>query len=172
METALSLGSNLGNRFRALTLARNALCALPGTALLAQSPVYETEPVGVCPDHRDKAFLNAVIILDCTSPPDVVVQHMHAIEDQLGRQRTPGDRYAPRTLDIDMLYYGNLVLNTPELVLPHPQCLKRRFVCAPLADLRPGLVLPGSHQPLQAVLTELPSRPTARRLNWRWPDLP
>ena len=164
METAFSLGSNLGDRLDYLRQARDALGALPGARLLAQSPVYETEPVGVRPEHRDKPYLNAVVILACQRALPEVSNEIHAIEARLGRRRQPDDRYAPRVIDIDMLYWGDTVCDTPELTLPHPQCLKRRFVCAPLADLRPALVLPGSDRSLRAALAALPAEPAVRRI--------
>lgn len=174
METAFSLGSNLGDRFTALVRAREALGALPGLRLLASSPVYETDPVGVAPEHRDKPFLNAVVLLEGEAHTDVrtVARSARSIEDALGRRRDPQDRYAPRAIDIDMLYWGDLVLQTPELILPHPECLKRRFVCAPLADLRPELRLPGAVEPLNAILATLPARPAVRRWPQAWPPVP
>ena len=171
METAFSLGSNLGDRFAALVRARDALGAVPGMRLLASSPVYETDPVGVAPEHRDKPFLNAVVLLEGEAHTDVrtVARSARGIEDALGRRRDPQDRYAPRAIDIDMLYWGDLVLQTPELILPHPECLNRRFVCAPLADLRPALRLPGVAHPVKDILEQLPEHPAVRRWPQAWP---
>jgi 2-amino-4-hydroxy-6-hydroxymethyldihydropteridine diphosphokinase len=157
-EAGLSLGSNLGDRLATLREARRRLAAVDGLRVLASSPLYETEPVGVRPEHREQRFLNAVLIVACTLTPDALSAHVHRIEDELGRRRGP-DRYAPRPIDIDILYVGNVVLRDDDLTLPHPQWTTRRFVVQPLADVRPDLVIPGQAATCREVLSALPPLP-------------
>jgi len=129
----LGLGSNLGDRLGHL---RQAVSALPD--LVAVSPVYETEPVGG-PDGQP-AFLNLVAELETARSPRQLLAVARRLESDAGRVRTV--RHGPRTLDVDVLLVGSLVVDEPELVVPHPRMWKRRFVLAPLADLAPDLVSP------------------------------
>ncbi len=167
METALCLGSNTGDRLRYLQQARDALVALEGTTVLAQSPVYETDPVGVQDQYADLAFLNAVLVLDSALSAERLSTAMHAIEDRLGRVRSE-DRYAPRTIDIDMLYAADKQSDDPRLILPHPRWDTRRFVVQPLADVRPDLVLPDQRCTVREILTGLPASPAARIYSLDW----
>jgi 2-amino-4-hydroxy-6-hydroxymethyldihydropteridine diphosphokinase len=155
MEIGLSLGANLGDRLATLCAARDRLAALPGVRLVAQAPLYETEPVGVKPAYRRLKFLNTVLILETMDPPAAVQQGVAAVEQALGRVRTD-DRFAPRTIDIDMLYAGGDVSETERLTLPHPRWARRRFVVQPLADVRPDLVLPGQRRTVAEILSALP----------------
>ena len=158
MEIGLSLGSNLGDRLANLRAARQGVLSLPDVTGLAQSRVYETEPVGVAPAHRDETFLNAVIVIDSPTPVTELVDRFHALEAHLGRRRTD-DRYAPRPADIDIVYAGTLTFETPALTIPHPRWKDRRFVVQPLADVRPDLIIPGESKPVRDVLLTLPPRP-------------
>ncbi|MGI6495911.1 MAG: 2-amino-4-hydroxy-6-hydroxymethyldihydropteridine diphosphokinase [Kiritimatiellia bacterium] len=167
IEAGLSLGSNLGDRLAMLYAAREALGALPGTRIVAASPVYETEPVDVAGEWRHLAYLNAVLILETTLPLHRFSRLMHGVEDALGRVRGPA-RHAPRTIDIDLLYFGGETSDEPRLRLPHPQIAARRFVCQPLADLRPGLLLPGFDRTVARLLAELPEAPAVRRAARQW----
>ena len=133
MRAFLGLGSNLGDRLGHL---RQAVSALPD--LVAVSPVYETEPVGG-PDGQP-AFLNLVAELETARSPRQLLAVARRLESDAGRVRTV--RHGPRTLDVDVLLVGSLVVDEPELVVPHPRMWKRRFVLAPLADLAPDLVSP------------------------------
>lgn len=169
METAFSLGSNLGDRISALGRARDEINSLPGMRLVAESPLYETEPVDVAEENKDKYFINAVVIFDSSIAPAKLVEHTRNIETRLGRVRVAQDRNAPRTIDIDMIYCGNLTCNEKGLQLPHPSYRSRRFVCRPLADLRPDLVLPGDVRGLREILAGLPPTPGVRRLDTPWP---
>ena len=155
METGLSLGSNLGDRLANLRAARQRLLALPGVRLLAAAPVYETEPVGVRPEFRHLAFLNTVLLLDGDGPPAAWRDATAQIEDALGRVRS-ADKFAPRPLDIDVLYVGNCCLDEGGLILPHPRWMLRRFVLQPLADVRPDLILPGATRTVLQTLAGLP----------------
>lgn len=155
MEIGLSLGSNLGDRLGRLQAARDAIRDLPGVTLVAQAPVYETEPVGVRPEYAHLKFLNTVLILRSGRPAADLQQALADVETRLGRVRGE-DRFAPRAIDIDVLFAGDLWLETDHLTLPHPRWAARRFVVQPLADLRPDLVLPGAGRTVREVLAALP----------------
>lgn len=155
MEIGFSLGSNLGDRLANLREAADRIQAFPGTAILARSRVYETAPVGVKPQYRDLAYLNAVLIVATDLPVEEVSLRIHAIETDMGRVRTE-DRFAPRPIDIDILYAGGDIRDDDSLTLPHPRWAERRFVVQPLADVRPNLVIPGYGQTVARILAALP----------------
>ncbi len=165
VEVALGLGSNLGDRLGHLTEACRQIEALPETAVLARSPVYETEPVGVSAADRNRLFLNACLLLRSGLPLERLSRELHAIEDRLLRRRS-GDPNAPRTIDIDLLSYGATLSADPRIRLPHPRILDRRFVCQPLHDLRPDWVLPGHAVSVTDALRRLPPEPRV----WRYCD--
>lgn len=168
VEVGLGLGSNLGERLNNLNCARDAILSLEGVRHNGSSAVFETEPVGVRPEHADKAFLNAVVIICTWRSPQELIAELQQIEHVLGRERDPRDRYGPRTLDIDVLYFGDLHTDAAELTLPHPQCARRRFVCQPLASLRPDLILPGMDRSIRALLDDLPAEPTVTEYGTQW----
>jgi 2-amino-4-hydroxy-6-hydroxymethyldihydropteridine diphosphokinase len=151
----LALGTNLGERPENLKAAVAALAAASpqGTAALtdlAASPVYETPPWGYT-DQPD--FLNMVVRGEtCLPPLDLLIQLKH-LETHLGR--VPSVRYGPRLIDIDILFYGDLVLSVPQLTIPHPRLHERAFVLVPLADLAPELVHPLLGKPVRAMLAAL-----------------
>ncbi len=155
MRTGIALGSNLGDRLHNLRAGRDAVLALPGvTGPLLASRVYETEPVGTGPDAG--AFLNAVLEVDYAHQPHTLLDALQQIEATMGRP-SKRPRNAPRTLDLDILYVGNLVLANDEIVIPHPRLHLRRFVLQPLHDIRPDLLLPGQQrtiEQLHAALTD------------------
>ena len=161
-EVAFSLGSNLGDRLQALRVARQMLLEEPRTSLAACSPLYETEPVGVDEAYQHLFFLNAVVIISGGQGAEHWLAVIQRIEQALDRQRGP-DRYAPRTIDVDLLYCGEQRLTSPSLTVPHPRWLEREFVVRPLADVRPGLVLPGCKETAAALITRI-QRPGAVRL--------
>jgi 2-amino-4-hydroxy-6-hydroxymethyldihydropteridine diphosphokinase len=127
----LALGANLGDRVAAL---RGAVAALPD--VVAVSSVYETAPVGGPEDQGP--YLNAVVQLDTELSPRELLVWCRRLEDEAGRVRT--ERWGPRTLDVDVLLVGDLVVDEPDLVVPHPRLWARPFVLIPLADLAPDLV--------------------------------
>lgn len=161
-EAILSLGSNLGDRRAALERACAALAEEPGLRILERSPIYETEPVGVPPEDAGRLFLNQVLIVSTDRSAEALSDAAHAIEARWGRTRT-GARGAARALDIDLIAFGAERRNAPELTLPHPRARERRFVLQPLADLRPGLVLPGESRSVAELLRGLPDTPRVRR---------
>jgi 2-amino-4-hydroxy-6-hydroxymethyldihydropteridine diphosphokinase len=155
METGFSLGSNLGDRLAHLAEAAQRLADVPDTRLVARSPVYETEPVDVRPEHHELKFLNAVVIVESPLDARAWLAVIRATESALGRRRT-SDRNAPRPIDVDLLYSGADCIDDAGLVVPHPRWAERRFVVQPLADVRPELILPGRRETVAAVLRALP----------------
>jgi 2-amino-4-hydroxy-6-hydroxymethyldihydropteridine diphosphokinase len=131
MRAFLGLGSNLGDRWQ---LLRDAVAALPD--VVAVSPVYETDPVGG-PEGQDP-YLNLVVELDTSLSPRELLEVAQRLEADAQRVRV--ERWGPRTLDVDVLLVGDLVVNDPDLVVPHPRMWERAFVLVPLADLAPDLV--------------------------------
>lgn len=162
-EAGISLGSNLGDRVTNLVRARDLMAQIPGVQFVAQSGLYETEPVDVPEVYQALQFLNAVAIFEVSIPLEAWSQAIHEIEEKLLRKRSE-IRHAPRTIDLDLLYYGNETANAPHLHLPHPQCLLRRFVCEPLSEVRPQLILPGETRTIAEVLSGLPLEPCVRQV--------
>ena len=133
----LALGTNLGDRLGNLHAAVQALS--PAIQPLAVSPVYETPPWG----YLDQpAFLNQVIQAHTALSPLDLLDLLKRLEARLGR--LPGLRYGPRLIDLDILLYDDLQLETPALIIPHPRLAERAFVLVPLADLAPDLLPPGA----------------------------
>jgi 2-amino-4-hydroxy-6-hydroxymethyldihydropteridine diphosphokinase len=135
----VGLGANLGDRERTLRAAVDALGAEEGIEVVAVSTLRDTEPVGVGEQPR---FLNGVVALETTLGARDLLDRLLEIEQRFGRVRVPGE-HAPRTLDLDLLLYGDEELDEPGLTVPHPRLHHRRFVLEPLAELAPGLVVPG-----------------------------
>lgn len=158
---ALSLGSNLGDRLAVLQGALEMLAATPGLWVADVSPVYETEPVGG-PAQPD--YLNAVVVATGRLPPRSLLERAHAVEAAFGRVR--GLRWGPRTLDVDLVVVGDLVLAEPDLVLPHPRAAVRAFVLLPWLDVDPAASLPG-HGPVAALVAGLDRDGVRRREDLR-----
>lgn len=136
----LALGSNLGDRVAHLVSARNAISTIPGCTLLQASSLYETTAWGSVEPQPD--YLNAVVAVETTSSPERLWVHIAGIELAHGRLRGP-EKNAARTLDIDLLLFGDFVLNTTALVLPHPRMHLRKFVLIPLLEIAPAIGIPG-----------------------------
>ncbi|MEU7377375.1 2-amino-4-hydroxy-6-hydroxymethyldihydropteridine diphosphokinase [Streptomyces albidoflavus] len=136
----ISLGSNLGNRLETLQGAVDALEDTPGLRVKAVSPVYETEPWGVEPGSQPSYF-NAVAVIRTTLPPGSLLERAQAVEEAFHRVRD--ERWGPRTLDVDIVAYADVVSADPELTLPHPHAHERAFVLAPWHDVDPEAELPG-----------------------------
>ncbi len=134
----IGLGANLANPLLQLRQAVQALACLPDSRLLACSPLYQSSPMGPA-DQPD--YLNAVVALETTLAPHALLDELQHIEQQQGRVRT-GERWGPRSLDLDLLLHGQQVLQDARLTLPHYGLAQRAFVLLPLADLAPELVLP------------------------------
>ncbi|HWJ76221.1 MAG TPA: 2-amino-4-hydroxy-6-hydroxymethyldihydropteridine diphosphokinase [Kaistia sp.] len=137
-EAFLGLGSNLGDRHALLQAAVDALAAADGVTVLAASPIYETPPWGPVPQGP---YLNACIAVETSLPARALLDLGLAIEREHGRERAI--RWGPRTLDIDLLAYGDVAIDEPGLAVPHPRMSERAFVLVPLADIAPRLVISG-----------------------------
>ena len=135
----VGLGANLGDRERTLREAVDALGAGEGIEVVAVSTLRKTEPVGVGQQPR---FLNGAAALDTTLESRELLDRLLDVEQRFGRVRVPGE-HGPRTLDLDLLLYGDEQIDEPGLTVPHPRLHERRFVLEPLAELAPGLVIPG-----------------------------
>ena len=133
VRAVVSLGSNVEPRAEHLQRALAALSALPGTRLAAASSVIETDPVDVPPEFAAQKFLNQAAVFETTLGVHDFSWRMHAVEDALGRVRTV--RNGPRTIDLDLITFGDVRLETPELTLPHPRARARAFVTEPLREL-------------------------------------
>ena len=146
----VGLGANLGDRDVTLRAALDRLAAEPGIELVAVSSFRETDPDGYLDQPR---FVNAAAAIETALGPRELLDRLLAVERDLGRTRE-GPRFGPRTIDLDLLLYGDVVLDEPGLTLPHPRLHERRFALEPLAELDPALVVPG-RGPVQTLLTEL-----------------
>ncbi len=150
MATAfVGIGSNLGDRETHLRGALDLLAAEDGIEIVAISRLRETEPVGPV---EQGPFLNGAVQLSTDLPPRQLLERLLDVERRLGRVRDV--RFGPRTIDLDLLVYGDETADEPGLALPHPRLHERRFALEPLAELEPGLVVPG-RGPVSALLSEL-----------------
>lgn len=163
MRAFVGLGSNLGEREAMIRLALDDLARLPGTKLIRASSLYDTEPVG---DVEQPNFLNAVAQLDTELTARQLLWNLQLIEKRLGRTRTR--RYGPRTIDLDLLLFGNLIVEEPDLQVPHPELTRRSFVLVPLVELDPLLVHPVSGDTLLDHLSRLNTRPPIKRGTRLW----
>jgi 2-amino-4-hydroxy-6-hydroxymethyldihydropteridine diphosphokinase len=166
MKVGVALGSNLGDRLQNLQAARRAIGSLAGVSspILASS-IYETEPVDCEPGAAK--FLNAVLEFDYKRAPLDLWREFKQIEAQLGRPQHHA-RNVSRNIDLDLLYFGDLNINTEELVLPHPRVHQRRFVLQPLAEIEPDLVLPKQKKTVRELLASLPESAKVTRLTNDW----
>jgi 2-amino-4-hydroxy-6-hydroxymethyldihydropteridine diphosphokinase len=153
MRTAIALGSNLGDRFANLQAARQAILNLSNVKPpVLCSAIYETDPIGCEPDAGK--FLNAVLEFDYEGDPLDLLKNLKEIESMLGRPPNH-PRNISRTIDIDVLYCGDTIMESDELQLPHPRMHLRRFVLQPLADIRPDFVLPSQTKTVRELLAQI-----------------
>ncbi|HLO86771.1 MAG TPA: 2-amino-4-hydroxy-6-hydroxymethyldihydropteridine diphosphokinase [Nostocaceae cyanobacterium] len=151
VRCAIALGSNLGDSQATLAASLNTLAQTPGILLEAQSSWYKTKAVG--PPQPD--YLNACAILQVKMLPQTLLATLLAIEQKFGRTRQ--EHWGPRTLDLDLLLYDDLILNQPNLQIPHPRMRGRAFVLVPLAEIAPLWVEPVTQRLIQDLLQELDS---------------
>jgi len=153
MKVGVALGSNLDDRLQNLRAARQAIAELPGIKPpFLSSSIYETEPVDCEPGAAK--FLNAVLELDYQGDPITLWRDLKKIESNLGRPPNH-ERNVSRNIDIDLLYFGGVKIDTGELVLPHPRMHLRGFVLQPLAEIDPDLVLPNQTKTVRELLASL-----------------
>lgn len=160
----LALGANLGDRLGQLQGARSALAAAGGIRVTAASPLYETGPVGGPPGQPP--YLNAVLRVETTLSCRALLELCLAVEARFGRRRQ--EPWSPRTLDVDLLFFGGETLDEPGLVVPHPRLHQRRFVLTPLADLDPELLHPALGRSVLQLLTALDNGESVRLYAREW----
>lgn len=148
MRAYVGLGSNLGEREATLRQALEALGSIEGIEVVAVSSFRETDPVGMVDQPR---FVNAAAALETTLGPRELLESLLEVERGLGRDRSREKRWGPRTIDLDLLLYGDETVAEPGLVIPHPRLAERAFVLQPLLELDPGLRLPEG-RPLRDLL--------------------
>lgn len=157
----------MGGRLRQLSQAKTLLLMDPAVKFVDQSSVYETEPVDVKDEYRSMKFLNAVLVVDGPYSAEEWLPKIRRVEDQLKRERSE-DRNAPRTIDVDILFCGDEIVDSDLLQVPHPRWAERRFVVEPLAELCPDLILPGADCSVSNILARLPDNDDVRLFAERW----
>ncbi|MEN1993815.1 2-amino-4-hydroxy-6-hydroxymethyldihydropteridine diphosphokinase [Stenotrophomonas bentonitica] len=145
----IGLGANLGDAAQTLREAFQALAALPQTMLQARSQLYSTPAWG---NEDQPAFVNAAAVLDTTLPAPALLEALLEIERRFGRVRDPAVHWGPRALDLDVLLYGEDVIDLPQLQVPHPYLHTRAFALLPLAEIAPEAVIPGHGRVRDAVV--------------------
>lgn len=166
MRVAVALGSNLGERLANLRNARKDIAALSGALPpMRSSGIYETEPVG-CEKGAAK-FLNAAIEFGYEGEALGLMHKLAAIEKLLGRP-SAHPKNVSRPIDLDLLYFGDLEIDTSDLQLPHPRITEREFVLRPLADIRPDLILPKQSEPVSVLLLQFTDATAVVRLELEW----
>jgi len=151
VKAYIGIGSNLGEREHVIAAALDLLRAEDGVELLAVSTLRETDPVGYLDQPR---FVNGAVAVETSLTARALLDRLLEIERRLGRVRGDGPRFGPRTVDLDLLLYGDETIDEPGLQVPHPRLAERRFALEPLAELDPALEVPGAG-PVQALVAGL-----------------
>ena len=151
VQAAIGLGANLGDAAGSIRDAITALAALPDTRLLAASGLYRTPAWG---REQQPDFINAAALVETALAPMPLLDALLTIERNFGRVRLPDERWGPRTLDLDLLLYGDQVVDLPRLQVPHPFLHQRAFALVPLVEVAPQMQIPG-HGTVQSVLAPL-----------------
>jgi 2-amino-4-hydroxy-6-hydroxymethyldihydropteridine diphosphokinase len=159
VQAFLGLGSNLGQREDSIERAVAALAQTPGIVVRRRAGLYETEPVGVCDQPW---FLNTVVEIETELSPSELLTVCKQIERSLGRRERM--RYGPREIDLDILFYDDVVVSEKDLQIPHAQVHRRRFVLVPLAEIAPHHVHPVLHQTVAQLLKNVADRTEVRPL--------
>lgn len=158
----LALGTNLGDRRQNLQNAYAAIAAI--ATITARASIYETGPRYMLDQPH---FLNTAVAVHCGLSPVDLLRSLKNIEQQLGRQAAM--RNGPRLIDIDIIYYNDIILTTPQLILPHPRRAERRFVLQPLCDLAPTFRDPETQQTVAAMLAKTNDADDVRLYDQQWP---
>ena len=150
-QCAIALGSNQGNSLNILERSLNVLNLIPGIDLKTVSSWYQTKPVGTPQPQSD--YLNGCALLSVEQTPEELLAILQATEIQFGR--TDKGTLQPRTLDLDLLLYEDAIVNTPDLIIPHPRMVERAFVLVPLAEIAPDWIEPKSGNKIAQLLTNV-----------------
>ena len=143
VQAFVALGANLGDPVRQVQAGIDALARLPHTRLCAASSLWRTAPVGGAWVAGQPDYINAVVLLETTLDSLSLLRELQSLEHAAGRERAPDRPMAPRTLDLDLLTFGDEQSSAPELTLPHPRMHERAFVLAPLCEIAPDYLIPG-----------------------------
>lgn len=159
METVyISIGSNLGDR------VQNSIRAIEGISEFAEvtavSSFYETDPVG---NEDQPPFINSVVEIKTDLSPHRLLQKLHSLEKKLGRLREI--KWGPRTIDLDVIFYGNLTIKDSDLIIPHPEAHKRRFVLEPMEEIAPKRIHPSLKQSISELLKKLKDPHKVMKIN-------
>ena len=164
----LGLGANVDDRRKYIENAIGLLAGFPDSRLIRVSSLYETEPWGV---ESQAPFLNCAVALETQLLPGKLLQNLQELEHQLGRRRsTP---MGPRTIDVDILVFGNRIIDEARLQVPHPRLAQRRFVLAPLVEIAADITVPGLGRTVESLLNSCTDQGTVRKvdaffeMNWR-----
>jgi 2-amino-4-hydroxy-6-hydroxymethyldihydropteridine diphosphokinase len=158
----IGFGSNVGDRVDFCDRAVTLLSLLPHSQVVGVSLLYETEPVNDHAQPGDGWFLNGVVQLETDVTPKSLLDILREIERSLGRDEE--NRSGPRTIDLDILFYGQWIINEPDLVVPHPRMHQRRFVLMPLSELDPLFLHPSLRRTSSQLLAEVGKQPEVRLL--------
>jgi len=151
----IGVGSNIGDRVGYVQQAHMLLADTEEIKVLNSSSLYETEPLGL---KNQEWFINAVLEIETTLEPAALLKECHRIENQLGRKRHPDiPQYSPRTIDLDILFYDNLIISSDNLQIPHKQVHLRAFVLVPLLELCPDMIHPVLGKSILDLHSDLPN---------------
>ena len=159
----VGLGSNLGDREFLIRKAVESMRDLPRTLVVRVSSLYDTDPVG---EVDQPAFLNAVVWLETTLEPRELLWQLLLIEKRMGRVRS--QRWGPRPIDLDLLFYGEESVDEPDLKIPHPEAQQRAFVLLPLSELDPDFVHPTTGESIRKMMNKVPPNPPVRKGGRFW----
>lgn len=146
----IGIGSNLGDRRENCREARRRIGELPNTRVLRESSIYESEPHG----DAKTWFANSVIEIETELAPNQLLKKLKEIEEAMGRKRVKGKRWGSRVIDLDILFYGNEIIEKRNLKVPHPRIPERRFVLVPLCEIAPQFLHPGLGKTITDLLNE------------------
>jgi len=168
VQIGLSLGSNLGDKIENLRRAGRQILQQKDAVLVAKSSLYETEPVDVKAEFQHMKFLNSVMILESSLDAQQWLKMIGEVEFALGRRRDSDDKNVPREVDVDIIFYGDQLIGSGGLIVPHPRWAERRFVVQPLAEVQPERILPGMRRSVSDVLEDLPGEGDLVKLDDAW----